>query len=141
MYITGSGRRRPFPVQSIVFRKAVFIQEDNGMKDFSELKELVRKKGFGTALYGNVNGTPVYLSRGIRELYLGSDGISEVTGAVVRFLNGDFGSAAQFGKTGKAGHEYGRYEICDLPCSDREDSGVWVHRAEDAVIVYFSFER
>lgn len=111
------------------------------MNDFNELKELVRKKGFGTALYGNVNGTPVYLSRGIREVYLGSDRISEVTGAAVRFLNGDYGDAAEYGKTGKTGHEYGRYAICDLPCDAGDDNGVWIHRAEEAVIVYFKFER
>lgn len=40
------------------------------MKDFQELKDAVKKKGFGTALYGNINGEPVYLSRGIREEFM-----------------------------------------------------------------------
>lgn len=111
------------------------------MKDFNELKEIVKEKGYGTAYYGNVNGEPVYLSRGIRELYLGDEDINEVIGAVQRFQNGDFGSAAQAGKKNRPGHEYGRYEICVLPASTADDNAVWIHRDGENTIVYFRFER
>ncbi len=47
------------------------------MKDFKELQELVGRRGFGTALYGNINGDPVYLSRGIREFFLDGDNIQK----------------------------------------------------------------
>lgn len=111
------------------------------MKDFTELKELVNKRGFGTALYGTVNGEPVYLSRGIREYFFEGDNIQKVIGAVSQFQDGDFGTAAEHGKASSKGHEYGRYEICALDNSAEEDHAVWIHRDGDAVIVYFRFER
>ena len=91
------------------------------MKDFKELQELVGRRGFGTALYGNINGDPVYLSRGIREFFLDGDNIQKIIAA--------------------RGHEYGCYDICGLPAQDGEDNTVWIHRDDDAVIVYFRFER
>lgn len=109
------------------------------MKDFQELKELVGKRGYGTALYGNVNGEPVYLSRGIREEFFDGDQIQKIIAAVTQFENGDYGSAAEHGRRPVKGHEYGRYEICDLPAE--EDNAVWIHKDGDAVIVYFAFER
>jgi hypothetical protein len=111
------------------------------MTDFQALKDLVKKKGFGTALYGNVNGEAVYLSRGIREVFLGDGDTQSVIDAVARFQAGDYGDAAEHGKTGKPGHEYGRYVIGSFENHNDEDTGVWVHTAEDAVIVYFRFER
>lgn len=110
------------------------------MNNFSELKELVGRRGYGTALYGNVNGEPVYLSRGIREVFFEGDHIQEIIGAVTRFENGDYGNAADHGKQPNPGHEYGRYEICSL-ASDEEDNAVWIHKDGNAIIVYFAFER
>ena len=100
------------------------------MKDFKELQELVGRRGFGTALYGNINGDPVYLSRGIREFFLDGDNIQKIIAAVDGFQKGEFGLA-----------EYGCYDICGLPAQDGEDNTVWIHRDDDAVIVYFRFER
>jgi hypothetical protein len=40
----------------------------------------------------------------------------------------------------KPGHEYGRYVIGSLRIRKMR-YGRWVHTAEDAVIVYFRFER
>ncbi len=110
------------------------------MAKFEELKELVKKKGYGTALYNNVNGEPVYLSRGVREIFMGDGDIQKIVEAVEAFQKGNFGNAAEYGKSQKPGHEYGRYEITDFELSD-EDTAVWVHKAEDAIIVYFKFER
>ena len=90
------------------------------MKDFKELQELVGRRGFGTALYGNINGDPVYLSRGIREFFLDGDNIQKIIAAVDGFQKGEFGLA---------------------PAQDGEDNTVWIHRDDDAVIVYFRFER
>ncbi|MGN0256468.1 MAG: hypothetical protein ACI4D6_10875 [Chordicoccus sp.] len=111
------------------------------MKDFNELKELVRKKGFGTTYYGNINGDPVYLSKGVLTKFFGDDDIQSVINAVGKFQDGDYGTAAEHGKTPKSGHEYGRYEIGGLEAADGEDCAVWIHKAEDALIVYFRFER
>ncbi len=110
------------------------------MTDFNELKELVKKKHFGTALYGSINGEPVYLSRGVREVFLGGSDEQKMVEAVEAFQKGQFGDAAEHGKSQKAGHEYGRYEIAQFEPTE-EDTAVWVHKAEDAVIVYFKFER
>ncbi len=110
------------------------------MADFKELKDLVKKKGYGTALYGNVNGEPVYLSRGVREVFMGDGDLQKVIEAVEAFQKGQFGDAEAHGKTQKAGHEYGRYALTDYE-SETDDTAVWVHKAEDAVIVYFKFER
>ena len=63
------------------------------MKDFKELQELVGRRGFGTALYGNINGDPVYLSRGIREFFLDGDNIQKIIAAVDGFQKGEFGLA------------------------------------------------
>lgn len=111
------------------------------MQDFEKLKQEVAKKGFGTTFYGTINGGMVYLSRGVLLHFFGDDDIQTVIGAVTRFQNGDFGDAAAHGKPGKAGHEYGRYEVSGLISAENEDTAIWVHRAEDALIVYFSFER
>ncbi len=111
------------------------------MKDFEELKATVKKKGFGTALYGNVNGEPVYLSRGIREEFMGDEDLQKVIDAVASFQEGNYGDAADHGKVSRPGHEYGRYEISSLESVGDEDTAVWVHKAEDAVLVYFKFER
>lgn len=109
----------------------------------SELKEIVRRKGFGTKLYGNVNGEPVYLSCGVRELFLGGDqDMQTIIETVGRFQGGDYGSAAERGKTSAAGHEYGRYEIASVETdTEDDDPAVWIHRAEAALLVYFRFER
>lgn len=111
------------------------------MKDFKELQELVGRRGFGTALYGNINGDPVYLSRGIREFFLDGDNIQKIITAVDGFQKGAFGLAQSRGKQQVKGHEYGCYDICGLPAQDGEDNTVWVHRDDDAIIVYFRFER
>lgn len=68
------------------------------MKDFKELQELVGRRGFGTALYGNINGDPVYLSRGIREFFLDGDNIQKIIAAVDGFQKGEFGLAQSRGK-------------------------------------------
>ncbi len=110
------------------------------MKDFNELKALVKEKKYGTALYGNVNGEPVYLSRGIREAFFVGDNIQQIISAVTRFEKKDYGNAEDYGKKQTEGHEYGRYEICPLESAD-EDNAVWIHKDQDAIIVYFKFER
>ncbi len=111
------------------------------MKDFNELKNVVRQKGFGSSLYGNVNGEPVYLSRGIREIFMDCEEDTQKVIDVVRlFQKGDYGNAAEHGKEQRSGHEYGRYNICTLE-SEASDTGVWVHRAEKTLLVYFKFER
>lgn len=112
------------------------------MTDFNTLKDTVKKKGFGTALYGNVNGAPVYLSRGVREAYLG-DGtdIQPVISAVTEFENGNYGSAAEHGKAPSKGHEYGRYAVTEFENSSDEDDALWIHKDGKAIIVYFAFER
>ncbi|MEE3420500.1 MAG: hypothetical protein VZR02_05290 [Lachnospiraceae bacterium] len=111
------------------------------MTTFEELKDTVKKKGFGTALYGNVNGDPVYLSRGVREEFMSEEeNMQPVIEAVEKFEAADYGSAVEYGKSIHKGHEYGRYAISSLT-SETEDTGVWVHRAEDAILVYFKFER
>jgi uncharacterized protein YheU (UPF0270 family) len=109
---------------------------------FHELQEMVKKKGFGTAMYGNVNGEPVYLSRGVREMFLGDDedAIQPIINTVIAFQGGDYGTAAENGKKPSEGHEYGRYDL-DLFEEKDEDTAVWIHRDGKAVIVYFRFER
>ena len=69
------------------------------MKDFKELQELVGRRGFGTALYGNINGDPVYLSRGIREFFLDGDNIQKIIAAVDGFQKGEFGLARRTART------------------------------------------
>ncbi|MEE1228140.1 MAG: hypothetical protein U0K57_04150 [Lachnospiraceae bacterium] len=110
--------------------------------NITDLKALVKEKGYGTALYGNVNGEPVYLSRGIREVFFVDDNISRIINVVGRFEKGDYGTAAEFGKVPSPGHEYGRYaEISDLTVDTHDDPAVWIHKDGDAIIVYFKFER
>ena len=110
------------------------------MNKFSELQDFVKKKGFGTAYYGTINGETVYLSTGIREVYFNGDDFQIIIGYVTRFERGDFGSAAEAGKEEKPGHEYGCYPL-GLEWEDASDASVWVHRDGDAIIVYFKFER
>ena len=88
-----------------------------------------------------VYGDPVYLSKGVLTKFFGDDDIQSVITAVGKFQDGDYGTAAEHGKTSKPGHEYGRYEIGGLEAEDGEDCAVWIHKAEDALIVYFKFER
>ena len=111
------------------------------MEKFKDLQELVKKKGYGTSEFTNVNGETVYLSRGVKEVFLENEAeeqkIIEVVG---RFQKKDYGNAADFGKEPRVGHEYGRYEISPFKDED-EDTAVWVHRAEDVIKVYFKFER
>ncbi len=111
------------------------------MNSFRELKDIVKQKGFGSALYGNVNGEPVYLSRGIREVFCTDDEIQNIIHAVHQFQSGSYGDAKEHGKEGREGHEYGRYNICSLEVVDGADNGVWIHRAEQTLLVYFKFER
>ena len=111
------------------------------MKNFNEVKDYVKKRRTGTALYGTINGDNVYLSRGIREVFFEGDNIQKIIDAVCVFQKGDLGSSAEHGKKGEAGHEYGRYEICELAADEGDDNAVWVHRDHGSVIVYFKFER
>lgn len=111
------------------------------MKDFNEVKDYVKKRRTGTALYGTINGDNVYLSRGIREVFFEGDNIQKIIDAVCVFQKGDLGSSAEHGKKGEAGHEYGRYEICELAADEGDDNAVWIHRDHESVIVYFKFER
>jgi hypothetical protein len=107
-----------------------------------ELKETVKKKGFGTSQYDNVDGDNVYLSSGVRTVFLDGDGrMSDIIDIIRRFQKKDYGSAAEHGKTERAGHEYGRYDIRGIEADGDGDCGVWIHRADDALIVYFAFER
>ncbi len=112
------------------------------MTELSELMDYVKKKGYSTVPYDNVNGDSVYLSCGIRGEFLeGEDDFQKVIDAIRRFQKRDYGDASQHGKTSRPGHEYGRYNISSLTASSSEDSAVWIHRAEDSLIVYFQFER
>ncbi len=111
------------------------------MNSLQDLKALVEQKGYGSALYGSVNGETVYLSRGIREVFCSETEIQNIIDAVRDFQNGRYGNAAAFGKEGRPGHEYGRYEIHTFENSEEEDTGVWIHRAEQTLLVYFKFER
>ena len=111
------------------------------MASFSDLKELVKKKGYGSAQFNNINGDTVYLSRGIRETFLiNEDEEQKIINAVIGFQRGDRGNAAEYGKESRPGHEYGRYEIADFEDCD-EDTAVWIHRTAEAIKVYFRFER
>ncbi len=65
----------------------------------------------------------------------------KIIAAVDGFQKGEFGLAQSRGKLEVRGHEYGCYDICGLPAQDGEDNTVWIHRDDDAVIVYFRFER
>lgn len=109
--------------------------------NFAEFKEMVKKKGYGTFQFNQINGEPVYLSRGVREIFLENEVEEQKLYDLVRcFQQGEFGSAAACGKESKPGHEYGRYEteifeVCE------EDTAVWIHRMEEAIKVYFRFER
>ena len=108
--------------------------------DWEGLKEQVQKKGFGSVQYGNINGEAVYLSRGIRELFLQKEGGEQkLIEAVMQFQQGEFGDAGEMGKDQRPGHEYGHYALTGMEAD--EDTGVWMHRTEDAVKVYLSFER
>jgi len=108
-----------------------------------ELMDDVKKKGYGTVPYENVNGDHVYISRGIREEFMnGEDDMQKVVDAVARFQKGDYGDATSHGKASREGHEYGRYAITKLVADNPdEDTAVWIHRADDSLIVYFRFER
>lgn len=109
--------------------------------DFKIMKEKARKKGRGTVEYGNINGQSVWLAPGIRDVFMENNEIQKVIDAVTRFENGDYGDAQSYGKSERQGHEYGRYELASFENSGQEDTGVWVHHAENSIIVYFSFER
>ncbi|EEP28508.1 hypothetical protein [Shuttleworthella satelles] len=111
------------------------------MSDFSELRESLRGRGAGMNEYGNINGESVYLSRGIRQIFLGESCEQSLIQAVRCFENRDFGDAALHQKKQKEGHEYGRYDIAPLGREKGEDSGVYMHKADDAILVYFAFER
>lgn len=112
------------------------------MGKFSEVKETVKEKGHGFSEYNRINGDPVYLSRGVREYFFGDENREqEIVGMVTRFQKKDYGDAAEHGKTSRPGHEYGRYEVTALTSEDGEDTAVWLHRAEDSIMVYFKFER
>lgn len=113
------------------------------MTKMKELMDHVRKKGYGTVPYDNVNGDSVYISRGIRAEFMeGDDDMQKVIDAIRRFQKGDYGDAAEYGKSPREGHEYGRYDITHLKGEDSsEDPAVWIHRADDSLIVYFKFER
>ncbi len=113
------------------------------MDTFKELQDFVKKKGPKSSQYTNVNGEEVYLSRGIKEVFM-VDFVEEqkIVNAVGRFQKKDYGNAADYGKEPRAGHEYGRYEIASFDDEeDYDDTAVWVHRVEDAIKVYFKFER
>ena len=113
------------------------------MTKMKELMDYVRKKGYGTVPYDNVNGDHVYLSRGIRgEVMEGDDDMQKVVDAITRFQNRDYGDADSHGKASREGHEYGRYDITHLQADNPdEDTAGWIHRADDSLIVYFRFER
>ncbi|MGI6055619.1 MAG: hypothetical protein ACOYBD_01350 [Bilifractor sp.] len=112
------------------------------MEKLSDLKEYIsrKKKGYGTAYYGTINGETIYLSAGIREVYFVGSEFQKIIGYVTRFQKGDFGDAPARGRTGKPGHEYGCYPG-NLESDSGEDTSVWIHRDAEAVIVYFAFER
>lgn len=111
------------------------------MADFNELKETVKKRGFGSSQYRNINGDIIYLSTGIKEIFLtDAEAAQKITDMVTRFQNADFGNAVQYGKESRPGHEYGRYE-CEEFDACEEDTAVWAHRAEDVIKLYFKFER
>ena len=111
------------------------------MANFAEFKKLVKKKGYGSFQFNNINGEPVYLSKGIREYFLDdADHSQKIYDVVGCFQKGDFGSAVLCGKEERAGHEYGRYEIAQFDDTE-DDTAVWVHRTEHAIKVYFKFER
>lgn len=111
------------------------------MNTFAEFKEFVKKKGYGSFQFNTINGEPVYLSRGIRELFFENEEEEQkLYDMVRRFQSGDFGDAAAHGKEAKAGHEYGRYAETSFE-ETQEDTAVWIHRMEAAVKVYFTFER
>lgn len=111
------------------------------MEDFKELMDYVKKKGFGSSEFNSVNGDMVYLSQGIKKVFLENETEEQkIIEAVGRFQKKDFGNAAEHGKEPRVGHEYGRYEITNFADCD-EDTAVWVHRVENAIKVFFKFER
>ncbi|MCI6637898.1 MAG: hypothetical protein SOT60_09335 [Bilifractor sp.] len=112
------------------------------MEKLSDLKEYIsgKKKGYGTAYYGTINGETIYLSAGIREIYFVGSEFQSIINYVTRFQKGDFGDAPARGKAEKPGHEYGCYPG-KLEGDNGEDTSVWIHRDAEAVIVYFAFER
>ena len=111
------------------------------MEKFKELQDLVKKKGFGTSQFTNVNGDAVFLSRGIREVFLENETEEQkIIEAIGRFQKKDYGNSQEYGKSPRPGHEYGRYDIS--PFNDEDaDTGVWVHRTDDAIKVFFMFEK
>lgn len=112
------------------------------MVKFSEIKTVVKAKGPKTTFYGNVNGEPVYISQGVREVFfVNEEGVQRLINAVGTFQSGDLGSAAEAGKASKPGHEYGRYDVSNLEADTEDDAALWVHRAGDSVLAYFKFER
>ena len=111
------------------------------MGTFVELKETVKQKGYGSAQFTNINGHAIYLSRGIREVFLKDETEEQkIIEVVERFLKKDYGDAEMHGKNPRPGHEYGRYAIAEFEDAE-EDTAVWVHHTEEAIIVYFKFER
>ncbi len=111
------------------------------MTDFKELMDYVKEKGYGSSEFTSVNGDMVYLSRGIKAIFLENEVEEQkIIEAVERFQKSDFGNAAEHGKASRPGHEYGRYEITNFADSE-EDSAVWIHRVEGAIKVFFKFER
>lgn len=111
------------------------------MEKFNELKDVVKNKGYGSSFFMNVNGVPVYLSCGIKEVFLDNqDDEQKIIDAVGRFQKNDYGNAVDYGKSPRPGHEYGRYEISPYQ-DDSDDTAVWMHRTEEAMLVYFKFER
>lgn len=113
------------------------------MNNFKELIDYVKKKGFGSSEFTSVNGEMVYLSRGIKAIFLENEEEEQkIINVISRFQKKDYGNATEHGKDERAGHEYGRYEICEFADADEhEDTAVWVHRVEDAIKVFFKFER
>lgn len=112
------------------------------MVKFSEIRTIVKAKGTGSTFYGNINADPVYISRGVREVFfVNEEGVQKFIEAVGRFQSGDYGTAAEAGKTSRPGHEYGRYEVSGLEADTDDDAALWVHRAGDSILTYFKFER
>ena len=112
------------------------------MTELSELMDYVKKKGYSTVPYDNVTGDSVYLSCGIRGEFLnGEDNFQKIIDAIRRFQKKDYGDASEHGKTPRPGHEYGRYDITDLPAEEGEDTGVWIHKDGNSIIAFYYFER
>lgn len=111
------------------------------MNEFKDLIDYVKKKGYGSSEFTNVNGELVYLSQGIKKIFLENEEQEQkLINVISRFQKKDYGNAAEYGKESRPGHEYGRYEITDFADCD-EDTAVWIHKVENAIKVFFKFER